>query len=203
MSTNPPRRPSTLSADKFSAAKRPIGWAPAPRASTRPAETPMTWSARTAAAAATAPSGARAPGAAAVRRRAVTKGIIKSGQDSQIVTSLIIAFVLVVIVVASVRVRGGMRVTTSKDAVTGTLTAVHEKQSTFRLLNQRFATWRELQARGMRLSADQAVVKSNATASHWFISVRDSATGVICDKTGELFDEGPNDHRAVCRDSER
>lgn len=132
--------------------------------------------------------------------RVVTKTGTKAERDGQIVTSAIAALVLIVIAVASVSVRGSMRVTRSVDAVSGTLKAVHERQSTFRLLNQRFATWRELEARGMRLPADQAVVKSNATASHWFVSVRDSATGVICDKTGELFDEGPNDHRPVCRD---
>ncbi len=142
-----------------------------------------------------------------MRPRVVTTGTVrgaaKSEQDGQIVTSLIVAFVLVASVLASVRVRGSMRTTQSIAAVTGTLTAVHERQSTFRLLNQRFATWRELEARGMRLPAEQAVLKANATASHWFVSVRDRATGVICDKTGELFDQGPNDHRPVCRDPGR
>lgn len=141
-----------------------------------------------------------APTVAAVQRKVVTKGASKAAQDGQIVTSLIVAFVLLVVTIASMSVRGNMRLTKSKDAVTGTLTAVHEQQSTFRLLNQRFATWRELEARGMRLPAEQSVVKSNATASHWFVSLRDSATGVICDKTGELFDEGPDDHVPVCRD---
>ncbi len=148
----------------------------------------------TRAASATAPS---------PRQRVVTKGATASRQDGQIVTSLIVTFVLVVIASASIRVRGSMRLTESKDAVTGTLKAVHEKQSTFRLLNQRFATWRELEARGMRLPVDQAVVRSNATASHWFVSVRDSATGVICDKTGELFDESPDERRPVCREPAR
>lgn len=150
----------------------------------------MTWSARPPA----------MPDGALARPTVVTKGASKSAQDSQIVTSLVVAFVLVVAAFGSVSVRGTMRATKSKTAVSGTLNAVHEKQSTFRLLNQRFATWRELEARGMRLPAEQEVVQSNASASHWFVSVRDSATGVICDKTGELFDEGPNDHRPVCRD---
>ena len=155
MSMTPPRRPSTLAADRFSAASRP---------------------------------------------RAVTTRAAQSQQDGQIVTSIIVAFVLVMLVVASARVRGSMRTNKSIAAVTGTLNTVHERQSTFRLLNQRFATWRELEARGMRLPLDQAVKQSNATASHWFLSVQDSVTGVICDKTGELFDDGPNDHRPVCRD---
>ena len=135
-----------------------------------------------------------------VRPSLAKKQAAKSQQDGQIVTSIIVAFVLVMLVVASARVRGSMRTSKSIAAVTGTLNPVHERQSTFRLLNQRFATWRELEARGMRLPLDQAVKQSNATASHWFLSVQDSVTGVICDKTGELFDDGPNDHRPVCRD---
>ncbi len=156
----------------------------------------MTWSARPL-------TSVQAPVQAPVRPTVVTKRPAKAAQDGQIVTSLIVTFVLVVLVVASLRMRGTMRVAASIEAVTGTLTAVHARQSTFRLLNQRFATWRELEARGMRLPAAQAVVRSNATASHWFVSVQDGATGVICDKTGELFDEGPNDHRPVCRDPGR
>lgn len=152
----------------------------------------MTWSARQ--------SAAEPVGTARPPRGVVTKGTDKAKQDGQIVTSLIVAFVLVVIVVSSVRVRGTMRVGQSREAVTSTLKAVHQQQSTFRMLNQRFATWRELEARGMRLPVEQAVVRSNASASHWFVSVRDSATGVICDKTGELFDEGPDDRVPVCRD---
>jgi hypothetical protein len=140
------------------------------------------------------------PDTGADRPSARTKGATKSEQDSQIVTSLIVAFLLVAVLFGSVRVRSNMRATKSITAVSGTLKAVHEKQSTFRLLNQRFATWRELEARGMRLPAKQEVVKSNASASHWFVSVRDSATGVICDKTGELFDEGPDERRPICRD---
>ena len=184
MSSTPPRRPSTLSAAKYSAAQRPIGGTPDSRASARPAKAPIAWSARP---------------PAPVRRIGVSKGASTSEKDGQIVTSLIVTFVLIILVVASVRVRGSMRVTKSQDAVTGTLKRVHEGQSTFRLLNQRFATWRELEARGMRLPADQAVVKSNATASHWFVSVRHKATGVICDKTGELFDQGPDEQRPICR----
>ncbi len=146
---------------------------------------------------------AAAPVAAMVpnRPRVVSTRAATAQQDGQIVTSVIIAFLLMVLVVGSLRVRGSMRTSSSVAAVTGTLKTVQAKQSTFRLLNQRFATWRELEARGMRLPVDQAVVKSNASASHWFVSVRDRATGVICDKTGELFDEGPNDHRPVCRES--
>jgi len=148
---------------------------------------------------------AAAPVAAKVTIRPIvaTTRAATAQQDGQIVTSVSVAFLLMVLVVASMSVRGSMRTSTSVAAVTGTLATVHARQSTFRLLNQRFATWRELEARGMRLPVDQAVVQSNASASHWFVSLRDSATGVICDKTGELFDEGPNDHRPICREPGR
>lgn len=194
MASTPPRRPSTLAADKHTAATRAIGWAPDPRAPARRVEAPMTWSARPA---------VSEPVDTARPHRGVVINNAKPAQDGHIITSLIVVFVMVVLIVSTVRVRGTMRVSKSREAVTGTLSAVHQQQSTFRLLNQRFATWRELEARGMRLPEDQAVVRSNASASHWFVSVRDGATGVICDKIGELFDEGPNDHGPVCRDPDK
>jgi len=42
-------------------------------------------------------------------------------------------------------------------------------------------------------------VKSNATASHWFVAIRDMDTGMICERTGELFDESPDERTATCR----
>ena len=117
------------------------------------------------------------------------------------VTSLIVAFVLLTLGLGSVQVRGGITVDRSKTAISSSLSAVHERQTAFRLLNERFATWSELQDRGMTLGPRQVVVASNATASHWFLSVRDSSTGVTCSRTGELFDEGPDDRRPACSGS--
>lgn len=128
------------------------------------------------------------------------KGVGQSQQDSQVVTSAIVALVFIVFAAAGLSVRATTTKTRSIEAVTGTLNTVHERQATFRLLNQRFAKWTELENLGMRLPVDQAVVKSNATTSHWFVSLRHTTTGVICSKTGELFDEDPKDHSPVCRD---
>lgn len=106
---------------------------------------------------------------------------------------------MVVALTAYLRISGSVRRANSESAVANTLKELHEKQITFRLLNQRFATWRELEAGGMRLPAQQLVLTSNATSSHWFASVLDRKTGVVCDKTGELMDEGPGEHQPVCR----
>jgi hypothetical protein len=135
-------------------------------------------------------------------RSAPARAAVSSRQDGQIVTSLIVAFVLVVGVVALLQVRGGARVDASIVAVSGTLKDAHVRQSNFRLLNQRYASARELEARGFRLPETQEVVSSNATMSHWFMVIRDSTTGVVCEKTGELFDEGPDDRKPSCRETQ-
>lgn len=129
------------------------------------------------------------------------RAAVSSRQDGQIVTSLIIAFVLLVGVVMTLRVRGSVRVEASIAAVSGTLKDVHVRQSNFRLLNQRFASYRELEARGLRLPGAQEVMASNAGTSHWFLAIRDSTTGVVCETTGELLDEGPDDRTPSCRES--
>ena len=115
-------------------------------------------------------------------------------------TSAIVALVFIVITAVGLSVRATTMKTKSIEAVTSTLNTVYQQQATFRLLNERFASWTELERLGMRLPVDQAVVQTHTTPSHWFLSLRHTTTGVICSKTGELFDEGPNDHRPVCRD---
>ena len=128
-----------------------------------------------------------------------TKGAGQSQQDRQVVTSAIVALVFIVIAAAWLSVRATTMKTKSIEAVTSTLNTVYQQQVTFRLLNERFASWTELERLGMRLPVDQAVVQTHTTPSHWFLSLRHTTTGVICSKTGELFDEDPNDHRPVCR----
>jgi hypothetical protein len=119
-------------------------------------------------------------------------------REKAVVSGLVATFVLLAITIASVRVSGNMRVDRSRTAIAGTLKQVHVRQAEFRLINQRYASWRELQARGLRLPPKQKVVASNASMSHWFMSVRDATTGVTCSRTGELFDEGPDARKATC-----
>lgn len=134
------------------------------------------------------------------KARAGVVGESRARQDNILVTSLIVAFLLVTIGFGSVRMRGTMGRDRSKAAITATLVKVHQQQSTFRAINQRFATWRELEDSGVKLGAKQVVEASNATSYHWYLSVRDSSTGVTCSQTGELFDSSGGDRRAACSD---
>ena len=51
----------------------------------------------------------------------------------------------------------------------------------------------------MVLGRRQAVLAWNADLSHWFLSIRDVDTGVICDRTGEIFDEDWTERLSACR----
>lgn len=193
MPSPPPRRPSMLAAEKFRAAGRPLGSMPEPRPSATAGEPPVNIgrafsSARTSA----RPTPRAVPGTRA------TSTVTRERRDSVLVTSVVIAFVILTVGVAGVKLRQSMRVDSSRSAVTGTLTTVYEQQSAFRILNQRFATWPELRARGMRIPEEQRVIRSNASRSHWFMQVRDTGTGVTCSRTGELSDDGPFDRTPSC-----
>jgi hypothetical protein len=100
--------------------------------------------------------------------------------------------------IAVVQARSSVRLDRSKQAMSATFVKVFELQGTYRLLNGRFATWRELEGRGARLTPEQRVVKSNATTSHWFLSLRDIDTGITCSRTGELFDDNPLNRSPSC-----
>ena len=117
-----------------------------------------------------------------------------------IVLKLVIVLLALVGVATTSNFRGTASRTQSEKAVLGTIKAFHERQSLFRVTNQRFATWRELEVRGMRLPPNQAIVRVNATSSHWFVAVLDHDTGLICETTGELFDSGLLDLHPTCRE---
>lgn len=112
--------------------------------------------------------------------------------------SLIVAFVFVAIAIGAVQLHTGMKRGRSQEAMTATLGQVFTQQTNFRMTNGRFATWPELERGGARLAPDQRVIGSNATTSHWFLSLRDIGTGIICSRTGELFDESPLERPATC-----
>ena len=125
----------------------------------------------------------------------------RAQRENVFVTSIVVAFVLLTVAATAVRVSDGATLDRSRDAISGTLTTVHQQQKAFRILNQRFASWPELRARGMTLPVQQRVVASNASQSHWYMAVRDTETGIVCSRTGELFDANPLDRRPSCSDS--
>lgn len=130
--------------------------------------------------------------------RETMRRIAAAEREKTLVSSLIVAFVFVAVAIAAVQMRGSMQLDRSRQAMTATFVKVFEQQGTYRLLNGRFATWGELERRGARLAPDQRVVKSNASASHWFLSLRDTGTGITCSRTGELFDDNPLNRTPSC-----
>ena len=128
-------------------------------------------------------------------------GDTRTTRDRRIVGALIGVFVLGALWLVSISVAESTRKSDARAAMGKTFAVVHRRQSEFRTLNGRFATWAELQAAGARLAPRQSVNSSNADASHWFISIRDRAAGVICDRTGELMDEDSYERAPVCRDA--
>lgn len=119
-------------------------------------------------------------------------------RDNVFVTSIVVAFVFLTLAIAGVKVSSSMQHDRSRTAIAGTLTKAYEQQTAFRIINQRFATWPELEARGMSLLPEQQVLASRASRSHWFMQVRDEGTGIICSRTGELFDDSPFDRTPSC-----
>lgn len=84
--------------------------------------------------------------------------------------------------------RSAMTLGASRERIGGTLGRASLVQMEFRSTNARFANWDELEARGMRLADDLAVVSSTATQSHWYLRLRDRSSGVTCERIGQLFD---------------
>ena len=116
-------------------------------------------------------------------------------------SGLIGIFVVGALWLASLSVVESSRKSRAKATIGQTFAVVHRRQSEFRSVTGRFATWPELRQRGATLAPLQTVKASNADASHWFISIRDEKAGVICDRTGELMDEDRFERAPVCRDA--
>lgn len=134
----------------------------------------------------------------APRRKAIEVRRDTERKDQVLVTSLIVACVMLLIGVASLRWGGSMRNDRSQKSLAAQFPPVHAQQGRFRMLHQRFATWKELAAEGAKIEPTQRIVASNASPSHWFLAVQDTVTGITCSRTGELFDEGPDARAPNC-----
>ena len=151
-----------------------------------------------------APIGAASKPAARVTTAGVRKGgakpSVKGDAEHRIVFTVVVCFLACVATLAAVRIGDNMQASTAKVGIETTFKEVHQHQQNFRVLNSRFASWNELAATGATLPPFQRVAASNADASHWYLSLRDQNTGVVCDRTGELFDERADERKPVCRD---
>lgn len=201
MSTAPQRRPSTLAVDRAQAAARPLGAAPAPKAVVPVAKGPTAGSPVRGASAGGATSGAT-EARRADPRRTVQAVTARESRDNWVVLAVVGTFVAVAVVLMSMRVVTSAQQAGAREALGETFAVVHSQQADFRTTFGRYATWPELRDRGMQVGPRQSVKDWNATESHWFMSIRDLETGVICDRTGELFDESSGERPPVCRGPE-
>ena len=120
-------------------------------------------------------------------------------KDDRAVGIGIAVFVAAMTVVGIFGVTSSVRTSIVRATMDSTFAGVHQHEQDFHTLNNRFASWRELEDRGATLPARLRVVASNADSSHWFLSLLDRSSGMVCDRTGELFDETGNERSAVCR----
>ena len=111
----------------------------------------------------------------------------------------LVAFGCAVAVLGSTRVAGNARLARARAAMEGSFANVVAEQGEFRRVNARFASWSELSERGVRLPARQVVQQSTADQTHWYLSLRDRNTGLICDRIGERINELDTGREAVCR----
>ena len=154
----------------------------------------------TTSASATAPSGAG--GGITARRREgrpiASKVVAREAEDRRLVLGMVLAFLAIGFVLMMYGIIDSTRTQLAKQSLSESLTDVHNQQTKYRSLMGRFATWPELEARGVVLGENQEIEEWNADASHWFLSVRDRKTGIVCQRTGELFDASSGARRAAC-----
>lgn len=126
-------------------------------------------------------------------------GDAREVRDRRVVSGLIGIFVVGAVALLSITVAEASAESRAKAAMGQTFAVVHRRQSEFLSVTGRFATWPELRQQGVTLGARQRVNGSNADASHWFISLVDEESGLICDRIGELMDEDRFERAPVCR----
>lgn len=123
------------------------------------------------------------------------------GLAERYVGALVGAFVVVMIGLLSLNVVTTSKHAAARETMGQTFAQVHSRQGEFRSQAGRFATWDELAARGARLDPQLTVAASNADASHWFLSLRDSETGLICDRLGDLMESFTANMTPKCREA--
>jgi hypothetical protein len=133
-------------------------------------------------------------------RKSTANSSNREALERRLVVTIVAVFMVAAGVLLTITTRASSSAAASQVAMTKAFGQVHEQQGQFRALNGRFASWPELEGQGARLPRNQVARAWTADASHWFLSIRDTNTGVVCDRTGELFDEDPEERKPTCRD---
>ncbi len=113
---------------------------------------------------------------------------VRSASEQRTIVTVIAAGVGLLLALSVMGAKASFAVSASEQAIGGTLGRASLAQMEFRARHERFALWEELEAKGMRLPEDVTVLHSNATTSHWYLRLRHRATGVTCERLGQLTD---------------
>jgi hypothetical protein len=112
----------------------------------------------------------------------------RSAGEQRLIALLVAAALGVTIALATLGARASMALASSEQKIGTTLGRASLQQMEFHTQNARFAIWQELASAGAVLPPNVTVVRSNATPSHWYLSLRDGSTGLTCDRVGQLID---------------
>lgn len=119
--------------------------------------------------------------------------------EQRAVAALLLALTLAALLLAGVSVRATVVAGNVEARAGGAIGRASLAQMEFQARHRRFALWDELLVHGVRLPAAMAVDASSATPSHWYLRLKDSATGITCDGIGTLTDEPGAPVRPTCR----
>jgi hypothetical protein len=122
----------------------------------------------------------------------------RDAQERGVVLGIVSVCAVLGLLAVSYQVVRSTRTQGAQYALGKSLTNVSNKQIEFRSMMGRFASWPELRERGVRMESQHAVTKWNADGSHWFMAVRDGRTGIVCQRTGEMFDNQRTNRRTSC-----
>jgi len=135
-------------------------------------------------------AGSTASGAQATKRR--------SAGEERLIALLVATAAGVTIALAALGARTSMSLTASEQQIGSTLGRASLQQMEYHTQHARFALWDQLAEAGAALPANVTVVRSNASPSHWYLRLRDQATGITCDRVGQLIDPSADLAKPSC-----
>ena len=124
---------------------------------------------------------------------------LRATAEQRVVLLLLALLLLVIVTLSTFGVRATLERRDARVRADRAFARAGLEQLEFHSRRGRFAFWEELAAEGMRLPEVMAVDTSNATASHWYLRLRDTTTGMLCDRIGQLSDRPGAASGMTCR----
>lgn len=123
---------------------------------------------------------------------------IRTASEQRVIALVVATAIGLMLALGLTGAQASHSASSARKRIGGTLGRASIEQMEFYSQHARFALWDELSARGMRLPDQVAVVASNASASHWYLRLRDVSTGVTCDRIGQLLDAPTGEVAPTC-----